>query len=543
MHNGDDGYFQRNRTTESSIDQKIARNSLNFESVSVFLDVLDDIKSEKNAFYRGNSLDQFLKYRKLSIEKSMDAALFNLEERNYIEELRAYLKKIRIEHIGSKFSRQELIWHFLNILKRISGNSTSLDQKIEELNNEISKFQYLSCRVYESSGNVYMHILKYDYYICLINDYENYKVIDSRSFASLVVNGGQAKWPDSISKATNIDILSYRTENGDFSDVIIRNPFNWCHRQIQKALRRIELTHEREFSEKVKGILFAIESNISETMVSTPSCIIKTEHLRLDDIKRLRNIVFNSSRDVERLMADDLGRKISNDLRSISNVLSSTYNRVKNVLDLNHNISAALSEIRRNNTLYIVSGAHNKSMEYTFGEENLTSILASNMRCLYKDHVNISIVCEAKVGNGRSDISFSFGNEIFGIVESKLIKERSDVTKETLNAIDQLYARYGDNRCVKSDANLKLYLIMFSYDKTFPKMSEAISNAAEIYSERNNLIYTQVEKSENGIKFTYEEKRGDFESKIRMISIIVCNMEVDYKTRSKERTRKKTYAA
>ncbi|HHX8350685.1 TPA: hypothetical protein ACVOYN_004515, partial [Vibrio diabolicus] len=184
-----------------------------------------------------------------------------------------------------------------------------------------------------------------------------------------------------------------------------------------------------------------------------------------------------------------------------------------------------------------------KNEDYAFGEENLTAILASNLRCLYYPQQNVSVHCEAMVGNGRSDVSLSVGRETFGLIEAKLINKKSNVESETRNAIEQLFSRYSENDNIDGNSSVSLCLIIFAYDKDFRALAKSVQSAVLSYSERNDLIYEGINKTENGIKFLYKEKRSDigFMDKIRVIDIMVCNMEIDYKTRSKQRTQNKQY--
>jgi hypothetical protein len=395
--------------------------------------------------------------------------------------------------------------------------------------------------VCEKFGNFYIHVKKYEYFFCLVNNVKKYEGVDFRCFVSLVVNEDLVGLPDSIEKATNIDFISYRY--GDFfEDIFVGNPLGLCDIRISRLLVSPILNVDEITVGRVRKSLSRVKVEIKELLLLYPSEIRKIDKLALEDIKKLRNSMKASSREIEDAINDRSQSYISDEMLRLSEVISATYNRIKNVLDLNKNIDFALSEIRRNNTLYIVSGNNKKTTDYAFGEENLTSILASNLRCLYRDYRNISIVCEAMVGNGRSDISLGFGNSTFSIIESKLIKEKSDVVKETLNGIHQLYERYGDNTSIEGDAALKLYLVIFSYDKRFEKMSESICLAVKQYAENNNLKHDEISSSENGIMFSYRENRGGgFKSKTRVISILVCNMEVDYKSKSKQKTNRKKY--
>ncbi|MGT0149185.1 hypothetical protein ACT691_03630 [Vibrio metschnikovii] len=147
------------------------------------------------------------------------------------------------------------------------------------------------------------------------------------------------------------------------------------------------------------------------------------------------------------------------------------------------------------------------------------------------------------VGNGRSDVCLSAEREIFGLIEAKLITKNSNVEAETRNAIDQLFSRYSENESIDGSASVSLYLIIFAYDKDFKSLAESIQSAIISYSNRNDLVYERIDNTENGIKFLYKENRNNFGfmDKIRVIDIMVCNMEIDYKTSSKQRTQNKSY--
>ncbi|WP_162626806.1 hypothetical protein [Aeromonas allosaccharophila] len=203
----------------------------------------------------------------------------------------------------------------------------------------------------------------------------------------------------------------------------------------------------------------------------------------------------------------------------------------------------SLSEIKKNNTLYLLSKGSPKDYSTVYGEENLTSIIASNLRCIFKHNRKITIHCEAMVGNGRSDIKVDMFSKEICLVESKLIGPKSDVKLETQRAIEQLYNRYSENNTIEGNNGIELYLIKFTYDKEFRALIKDIKNAIHTYGTRNNLEYRKLSMSECGLDFMYIEKRSewDFSDKERKINVLVSNMEVDHKKRSSERTVNKNY--
>ncbi|MGY5586048.1 hypothetical protein [Vibrio cincinnatiensis] len=280
-------------------------------------------------------------------------------------------------------------------------------------------------------------------------------------------------------------------------------------------------------------------SELARHLNKIPYCYKSGKYnFKENDIKLLRyKLIKILNRDDENL------RNMTSKLIRIIKNIEKTNNTLQSKFDLRNNISVALSEIKKNNTLYIVSKGNKKNEDYAFGEENLTAILASNLRCLYYPQKNVSVYCEAMVGNGRSDVCLSAEREMFGLIEAKLITKSSNVEAETRNAIDQLFSRYSENESIDGSASVSLYLIIFAYDKDFKSLAESIKSAIISYSERNDLVYEMIDNTENGIKFLYKENRNNlgFMDKIRVIDIMVCNMEIDYKTSSKQRTQNKSY--
>ncbi|AIC20171.1 hypothetical protein EY04_15030 [Pseudomonas chlororaphis] len=142
------------------------------------------------------------------------------------------------------------------------------------------------------------------------------------------------------------------------------------------------------------------------------------------------------------------------------------------------------------------------------------------------------------MGNGRSDITIERENKTISIIESKLLKQRSDIIKEVSSAINQLFDRYSEHLHVDLGRYLQLYAIIFCHDKNLRTMDEKIFFAIREYAANNGLTYEIHETTESQVRFTYVEPRtGEMLSdKIRTLTLIVCNMEVEWKSRAKDRT-------
>lgn len=540
--------FTRNECIEKNIDISSAHHSIYFESLSLFLNVLEgliiDYNEDKDR-YSESKLYDFLRLRRLRLESSDNLDAFSNEESDYINNFREYMIGIRSMLVGEKYNKGELIKYFLDsISSLVLKNQRNENYLIECIRNEVSKFPNLFCSIKENSGNIYLYIHNYKYCICLINNGLDFVLIDSRWYASLIVTRDAFSVLSKVKDSNNIDFIFYKIDDDFFRCVNIRSPLDWCLLKVDKILTQLRsdlsLPESQIFIDKLNNI----RTEAKVLLSLSPVYPVKANHLHLRDIALLRRKFITASElAAEHPFGEGSIKAISAELKSIANTLSITHNRIINSLDLEKKIFFALSEIKKNNTLYIVSKGNKKVESFSFGEENLTSILASNLRCLYREYSNISINCEAMVGNGRSDVRLSMGNKTFGLIEAKLISKSANIENEIRNAIDQLYSRYSENENIEGDAELCLFLILFAYDKNFQKMAKSIKNAVRDYADRNSLRYEKIDMTENGIKFIYEESRVDFDflDKKRTINIMVCNMEIDYKTGTKQRTINKAY--
>jgi hypothetical protein len=542
--------FSRNIVVEKNIDLRNIWNNLNSQSIELYLDVLCDLVKQCNSLNdsrSNNRLFQFMKYDKLDTQRHIDLHTFNNEEIEYINKVTMYIKYIRSMYTAPILNKHETIDLLIYEIENISEKHYNLD--IAKRNIECKLRELNICSIVElKDSNLYVHIPKYDHCICLIRDIQDTREFDKVTIQySVIVNGDIIDFHEEILKHKNIYSLSYRTEQGSYILIQLSNFIFQCQMILGETRNKVDKINDVNIHKsKILGILIEIDKEIKRIKEDNYIPIFKADTLRLDDIKRLRIKIKNYSH-VIRELTDNSGNtknhEIYRNLEFIADILSMSYNKIVNSLCLDENVYYSLSEIKCNNTLYIRSSSNPKTTEYAFGEENLTSILASNLRCLYKNQKNINIQCEAMVGNGRSDIRLAIGNQIFGILESKLIKEKSNIEQEVLNAIDQLYSRYSENNTINGDMSFKLYLILFTHDKEMRSILNPIYNALQVYANRNELKYNQLEEHENSVKFQYinENDKFGFKSKIRTINLIICNLEINYKRNSKQRSAAKNY--
>lgn len=535
--NGDDiELFIRDKEIENTIDKKMVINSIKFDSLSLILNVLDDFICEYNLQkdeYLLNGIRRFL----IKITQKffyMHSTYYSSKENHYILLFKAYIKNICIIFEVPQHTKKDLIWHFIKSAQNaILKTGTVNEETLNIIKDEISKFN-IPFNIDEKKGNIYIYLHSYKYGIYIIDNPSEYSYfIQNSYFVCMIVNKDISSISKKIDRVSNLDIVAYLNRQGFFTCLDVSTPWDWCKMKLNEVSNLIKqkntfIEHPEVINRSIQEIFIKID-----TVSSMLSWYERDESkLNQKDIKLIRQKAFalygqfNSSYPQH--------RKIQLNIKSVINRLSQAYNQISNARNLDQNIAYALSEIKKNNTLYILSKSK-KNLENAFGEENLTSILASNLRCLYREHRSISIDCEAMVGNGRSDIRLQINNKTLSIIEAKLIKPKSNIEQETRIAIDQLYARYGENEGIECDSRIELYLVLFAYDKCFCHMAKKIKNAVHSYAERNTLEYEKIDSTENCIRFLYKEPREEFLDKIRVINVMVCNMEIDFKSQRAQR--------
>lgn len=533
--------FERNKAIEVTIDRKAALHYIRTESITLFFDVLSELITEFNNKNDRLSLEELNKYIRSSrltlethdYESQIDVRHpFNNQEVDYLKSAIGYLRKLRESSLGKNFNLYDLI----DYIKGLNLKNVTTDFLNQKINQYLSKYKFIHYYVNIECGNLYIYFHGYDYCISVIFNSNNFVIADRRWMTSLIAVDDVLTLACKLKDTSNVLYLYYIDKHGLFNRLDVKKPFDWYLRKIDGLL--YDMNHSQTL---IYNELWSARELASSLNCITHEYQLEIDSFKIDDIKLLRHKLMKVLNSVHSDF--HVSRNVIITLKFLIDSIPMTYNIAKSKFDLRKKISIALSEIRKNNTLYIVSKGNKKNEDYAFGEENLTAILASNLRCLYYQQKNVSVYCEAMVGNGRSDVCLSIGGETFGLIEAKLINKNSNVESETRNAIDQLFSRYSENESIDGSPKFSLYLIIFAYDKDFKVLAKSIQSAILSYSERNGLVYDGIKKTENGIKFLYKERRSvfGFMDKVRVIDIMVCNMEIDYKTKSKQRVQNKSY--
>lgn len=256
----------------------------------------------------------------------------------------------------------------------------------------------------------------------------------------------------------------------------------------------------------------------------------------INQLRSLRNWTLNFPTTVDSYYVDMKIANLIDRMKSIGRLIGTTLAALETERNFLHELDLAIRELKQNKCLYTISNVTQKDNWITFGEENLSAMLASCLRCLHSKRQEVSIQCEAGVGNGKSDIKVNIGNSTIAIIENKLIKQLDNVRQETINGIHQLYHRYSENIIIRDGSHLGLFLIIFTHDKKFNSIEQKIREGVRVYSEHNKLSHKLLDKSENSITYSLSDDRTDseFTKKEHTITIFVCNLEVNYKKAKNE---------
>lgn len=546
--------FERNLEIEQSIDRKNITLGLSAESLRAYLDVLIELFSEYSRLGDSparRSLAEFLKHDKLSMREWLRSEL-SQEERSYLENFEAARSRIREILSGRLYGRWDFINYMLNLVEETCCHQSTREAIKNTVVAALESFQGIIFHVSDTQDALIIYLPGHRHVIYVANEAGAYKLksndcqVSNDYLVSVVVNYlDDTPLHRDISRQVNIYSISVRNEKGRFERVRTSDPLDWCVIKLDRLIYQLNKScDESIYKDSFLAELSECRNDL-ELLRRNKSvhAYYQEDRLVLDDVKKARSEILNFAAHAQKLGLNSVSPKFSTQLYSIERILRLAFKSIVQRLELHRDINFSLGEIKRNNTLYVASGIRGKKIEYAFGEENLSAMLASNLKCMYSRQNNILIYCEALVGNGRSDIKIIQGSIAVAVIECKLARAGANVSDKVVDAIDQLYARYSENEYADIGTGIQLYFILFTHDKDFRAVAQAVSETLIGYARRNNLIYELLERSENGIRFSYSEDRGDdFAIKRRVINLVVCNLEVEFHSRAKMRKNLKNYS-
>lgn len=525
-------HFSRNKIIEKTIDRAMALHGVSLKSICVFLDVFDELLNEFNASpeqHNALKIQRYLRYKIVTESHSVMRNIVGKAECEYIMAFDSYMRDIREKLNISHETNLDIIRNLqLSIQRELSLKGLSNDQLKWLLENWLSSYstfhyQLLACGENLAIVFEYPRIILY-----ILRCWADYTInVNNYDVCLIVAASDEAMIPSDMITQGNIISVALKSERGHFNEFSLFNPIQHCIRKIQVASRKLN----SECSEETK-ILREFEACL-ERLVSLRrkfrENLRSQGHLFLEDLKFVRKCLEVS---IDRTLNTQSGRSESYQriLVEIHGILSRMWEIYVGELDLSVNIYSSLLEIKRNDGLYRLMGS-DTSLQNRFREENLTAILASMLRAAYYKYSKICVQREAYIGSGRADIKITNNGKTIGIIESKLAAD--NFFQKTYDGLHQLFKRYSENDIISEGVAIDLYLVIFSYDKEFGAIAQHIEKAVDKYSMDKSIICHKHASSENHLQFSYTEPRETygFLNKTRNITIYLCNMEVDYKSK------------
>lgn len=519
--------FSKNEKLEFSIDSQVFLQINENKNYYQLTSLLNKYISDYNLIFGNDALYALKNFLRFITTYVKTYKFLSFEENKYLLDLADFIKKLHLR-INNKIDKHP-IDHAVDIIqeKILLGNTIDDLEKFIDVNDFPIRRR--------KDGFLELFSLYFKVKILICENDDSFEINDANNSFVVIASSKNINL-DKFKKVTNIIRLYIRVEDG-FIYLPMSNSvrsaarlFFLAYREIkgnnqdfsQSAINEVENLHDDfqrliddDFGWRINGDLFDV---------------LKKLRIRVERIKNYISFFeINSRKNVDVILS------------SLINYLKIAFITLKFRADLDHKIDICLSEIKRSSSLYIKSGSGGGNSDVIFSEDNFSSIIASNLRCLFYSDKSAQINCEALVGKGRSDIEVKVNKRTLAFIESKMIKRGEDTSKKVGEGLDQLFSRYSENYSVNADPCIRLYLLLFSYDKNFNNLADKIYSEIESYAKRNSLVYDKINATENKLTFLYKEERIEFMDKYRILEIEVCNLEVDYKKKSIDRRKKSDY--
>lgn len=553
--------FHRQRELELSLDKILAVTDAPF--VYSFLDLLDEyiinynksLEDQNTYFsthkYSDTDIVRLLnKYDRIML-RSYGNKDFSSEQRLHFNSLKEYVSELYNRFIGRRVYLTDILIELNKLLKTAQNSKEDLLTLIREHNwlaKRISNFRW-------KDANLYLRTKLEEANIWIIYEANKFSLENNFLHNTILVADPHVRLDqiNAWSKLPNVKNI-YNKDKDILVGVMpsIQRAVNYLY-QLQQAYKKFtqHLTSsalniiDLELN-RIKDIVIKleyIEEYLPRNQYKTTFDLTTVGR----EIKLLRQSIMRL--DGENRYNYDMLPREQGEISRIKQVTITTLNILINQLDtsinFDNNLIFSLDQIKQNSTLYLTSNNEKKSVENSLGEENLSGIVATTLRGIHLNNTYISVCTEQALGCGRSDITIKSHNKIIGHVEFKMIKKTHPVAAKTQEALHQLFHRYSENDGIEDQSQQGLYLVLFTHDKQFRFFAKQIQDATIEYAKNNNYTYevANSNKRENRFSFYLTEPREDLEfaNKVRLINVILCNLEVDHQTSKKQATNNKPY--
>lgn len=532
----------RNYGLEDELDHLLATELLTVQSIRLYLDVLETLRekyNEKPALHTARSLANYIRRPNINLDLHHPTYRLSSKHLAYLDEISAYTKKL----YSSLSSIDASPWGAVDLAV---GNVEVLLSRHNASNDEITKFIHdrfgteSDLEIFESGQNLELRFSHPTTTIYIIRSWDHFNLPMSRHSASLILCVNDvSNAPDNIFTNANIRSISYLNHLNGFEQIYLFNPIYHCIRMIEATVRKLKTNHAElnHFINSMDSLL----SELQNLSLTTHKAIEPEGNLVLTGVK---NCIYRIKPMIDMIsgLPDSKTIQIAESrLEWTAFSLTAFFSNVSNRLNTKKYINASLDQILRNDGLYRYKQKQ-RVMQNAFPEENLNTILASNLACFYHNCKDIDIQTEVPMGAGFADIVVKYEKNVSAIIEGKLVKQIKETSSKVAEGLSQLYNRYGNHNSILDTFGVELYLVLFAYDQNLNDLSEAALKEVSAFSERHSVELQTHMKGRDHLHFSFIDKRANtgLVPKKRSIFIFYCNMEVVKKDEHDYRIHKKS---
>lgn len=516
--------FSRNVDLEQSIDIKLMGKSL--ISLFTYMNAINrhlEVEVQLSKTLQIAPIHQYY--------KQLDNPELSQEECQYLSELLSYIDKlVNQSNAPNRYRYRDVC----DIIVKSMEDDLKSEEILKNLLTELQSYKgFVVYKINCGDDNIGFNIYNWEKRIFIIINPDTFIADNNHQRTDIFVKNAE-KLPESIiENKLCLESIIYIEEG----ECIVNRSFIYkAVMKLEDLKRYLDSNDTVNLYDKVTGLIDQLKCLELCTSVNRPIYNESFLTTNIGEVESIRRRLAKISGGIEEKLHKHKQHSLTL-VKYINRDLSLWLACAEQYKGIANSIEFSLAEIRRNNVLNLLSGQERK-YETAFNEENLSGILASNLRCIYRDYNFINIATEIWTGLGRSDVRISINQKTVAIIESKLLftinyrhkeakvlKNYNGKTKEGLN---QLFKRYSEYESLNDSNAIELYLALFTYDADMYNLTHKVLEAVEEYAKENQFTYTLLDCGTNSLNFTYTSHRG-LKDKQSHITVYLCNLELNYK--------------
>ncbi|EGY9847426.1 hypothetical protein JI955_000878 [Escherichia coli] len=501
--------FERNTATERYLDDKqVMQERRSCLSVYVFCSKLEKRVEEFNVnkHFRG-SLITFLESGEPFFIESLHR---DWPRDEYLSQLTTYINQLKLclnvqTSMPFPVSKMEIIYE-------------KLTSSLKQVDYDLSRLRLANSYWVSDPKSYGMHLSNHTQNIFLVDNLDNLfqNNFNVGSVFFIVVPITNEQLETIYLRYCPLRIV-YRNNNG--SSVLLE-PFNSLILFTNGIMRHAYEWRKKTTSDETKNLMDKIYNDMQGLLVEFDKY---TKNFRLHGelnqfyidfiFKKLYGLSFK----VNNMSFESHVNKIAlaSKIDRLSEYFVKMNNRLNHLGLFEKSVTDGIRNISENSNLYCVT------KEELFNENNLTAALLTWLKARLS-YLNFSFLQEEPIANGRTDISIFQDGQRISVIESKLIKDRtnaSDIRNKINNGIYQLYSKYSDSIPINYNTPPEMYFILFCYNPDYKTIREHIAVALDnLSSEHSRLTLIHL----GNFRYRLKESGGDYPDKVVHITLIIA---------------------